>query len=199
MIRRRVSGMTVIAMLLAAMFALSSVAGASIWCWRTRGSDDKAGDDHGGHGGHGSDDASSGGIFGAWVYEGTCDRLAASPLKEIGGLEQESDADDLAVLDLPDPVPSTVWMEDEDIDLTVSDLTATPHAVVVRASEDGRSAVIACGVVTNAPVGDAPFAFPLDTVGDSGYRGKVIVSSRIDNHEVDLVVGLWEGTSTPAA
>lgn len=185
MIRRSTSSLKGVAVIAAAMLALTG--------FGTTALADHGSDEHGSH----HDDQE----FGPWLYEGTCDSLSSAPLKEIGDLEQETDADDIARLHLPDPVPSPIWMEDEDVAMTVSDLTTKPHAIVVRATVDRASDVIACGVVTNAPAGDAPFSFPLATVNGSGYTGSVAVSSRIDTHEVDLIVGIWEGTSaaTPVA
>lgn len=144
----------------------------------------------------GNDDGRS---FGAWIYEGTCDALSSRPLDEIGDLEVERGmAQDLA---LTPPAPSTIYGEDEDIDATYASLARSPHAVVVRASEDSASDVIACGEIANVPAGDDPFSVELKTVNDSGYTGVARFALSDDDDEVQVTVGIWEGTSsaTPAA
>jgi len=142
--------------------------------------------------------------FGSWIYEGTCDALAASPLIEIGGLEvQDAGDDDIRDLDLPSPVPSPIWIEDEDIDGTYASLTRSPHAVVVRATEAQSSDVIACGAIADVPAGSDPFSVDLLTVNDSEFMGVARFRARTfgSSDEVDVTVGVWKGTSvaTPAA
>jgi len=141
--------------------------------------------------------------FGAWLYEGTCDALASSPLEDIGDLEADDSHDAERELALTPPAPSTIWSEDEDIHGTYASLTDSPHAIVVRASEAASSDVIACGEITHAAQGNDPFSIELRTVNDSGYTGQARFSVEQDDHqdEVKIVVGVWEGTSsaTPAS
>ncbi|MGC4193135.1 MAG: hypothetical protein QM589_18465 [Thermomicrobiales bacterium] len=146
--------------------------------------------------------------FGAWLYEGTCDTLAASPLVQIGDLEIDDDGDAARDLALTPPAPSTIWTEDEDFNGTYASLAQRPHAVVVRASEDPASDAIACGEIANVPADNEAFGIDLKTVNGSGYTG--IARFRVEpddgGNEVEIAVGIWEGTSgatpmvgTPAA
>lgn len=190
--RRFMDRQLLVTLVAATVLAMSGLAGSTGMALADKGNDDKAEDDRG---------RQDGGGFGAWIYEGSCDALAPDPQQGIGELEQESDADDIARLQLQAPVPSPIWLEDEDVSMTTADLISTPHAMVVRVAADATTDAVACGDVGRGGAG--AFSITLHTVGDSGYMGSVRFVPETDDGgpELDVIVGLWEGTSvaTPAA
>jgi len=138
--------------------------------------------------------------YGGWLYEGTCDQLAAKPLKDFGDLEVEKSA--ARDLKLAPPAPDSIYSEDEDVDFTIGDLTGSPHAIVVRDSEDVSSDIVACGEITGTPESDGVLTVKLAPVNDSGVTGQARLEPKEDEKgETDIIIGVWKGSSdaTPAS
>lgn len=106
--------------------------------------------------------------LGAWIYEGTCASPGQTPLHDIGDLEIDDDdrTPDIAGTSVPGPV----YEEDEGISTSLDDLTAKPHVVIVRASDDRSAPVVACGEISGE-ARDGVLRVPLEAVGNSGVSG----------------------------
>ncbi|HWV34377.1 MAG TPA: hypothetical protein VNZ55_02020 [Thermomicrobiales bacterium] len=138
--------------------------------------------------------------YGGWLYEGTCDQLSDKPVDDFGDLEVEKPA--ARDLKLATPAPDPIYSEDEDVDFTIGDLTGSPHAIVVRHSEDVSSDIVACGEITGTPESDGVLTVKLAPVNDSGVMGQARLEPKEDEKgETDIIIGVWKGSSdaTPAS
>ncbi len=146
--------------------------------------------------------------FGVWIYPGTVEQLGDSPLASLGSLESEDDLDDLDDidgLDLSGIEADRFWEDDEDVDFTIDELTATPHTVIVRADDSEDSPIILAGLIAGDLDNDGDLTIWLEPVDDSGFAGiaHFDADDDDDDDDTDVTVVVWEGdlptTSTPAA
>ena len=135
--------------------------------------------------------------YGGWLYEGTCGQLSDKPVDDFGDLEVEKSA--ARDLKMATPAPDPIYSEDEDVDFTIDDLTGSPHAIVVRDSEDVSSNIVACGEITGSAGSDGALTITLNTVNDSGVTGQARLEPKSEKGETDIIVGVWQGSATPKA
>lgn len=137
--------------------------------------------------------------YGGWLYEGTCDQLGTA-IEDFGDLEVEDDA--ARDLKLATPAPDPIYSEDEDVRETIDDLTGSPHAIVVRESEDVSSDIVACGEITGTPDSDSVLTVKLATVNNSGITGEARLEPKTkkdSKDKTDIIIGVWKGSATPEA
>lgn len=141
--------------------------------------------------------------FGAYIYEGTVDDYGDRPIEEVGELESvrdDDDDDDDDVREIwgrigdDDPAPDPLYGEDdEDIDLTIEQLTSEPHVLVVHADEDHDSPVIAIGAIEGEIGEDGTLLIDLEEVDGSGYEGRAYFEpDDDDDDETEVTIGIWE-------
>ncbi|MCC7021661.1 MAG: hypothetical protein IT338_02470 [Thermomicrobiales bacterium] len=106
--------------------------------------------------------------LGAWIYEGTCASPAQSPLHDIGDLDIEDHGRASGIAGTP--VAGPVYEEDEGISTSLDELTASPHVVIIRASDDEHAPIVACGEISGE-ARDGKLEVPLQPVGNSGVSG----------------------------
>jgi hypothetical protein len=146
--------------------------------------------------------------LGAYVYEGTVESYGDRPVEEVGELEsiQDDDDDDIddvwGVIGGGEPVPNPLWGEDdEDIDLTIEQLTAAPHVLVVHAGESPSTPVVAIGAIEAELNEEGTLLIDLDEVDNSGFEGRAHFAPDLDDDdddgdddrdETDVTVGIWQ-------
>ncbi len=139
--------------------------------------------------------------FGAYIYEGTVDDFGDRPVEEIGELDSlwDDDGDDVddvwRVIGGDDPAPNPLWGEDdEDVDLTIEELTATPHVLVVHEGESTSTPVIAIGAIEGEVGADGTLMIDLEEVDGSGFEGRAHFAPDHDDDddETDVTVGVWQ-------
>jgi len=181
----------------ASLFRLAGIVLVSLLLAMPAYADDHDDDQH-----HDHDDDSG---FGAYIYEGTVDDYGERPVEDVGELEPlragDDDLDDVwDVIGGGDPVPDPLYGEDdEDIDLSIEQLTAAPHVLVVHAEEDRSSPVIAIGAIDGDTEADGSLLIDLDEVDGSGHEGRAHFAPDDDDHDdddhddlTDVTIGVWE-------
>lgn len=147
--------------------------------------------------------------FGVWIYPGTIEQLGDSPLARLGSLEFEDDdfddLDDIDGFDVSGIQADQFWEEEEDVDATIDELTASPHTVIVRAENSEDSTIILAGLIAGEVNADGELTIWLEPVDNSGFAGIAHFDPDDDDDDDDteVTVVVWEGdlpaTSTPAA
>jgi hypothetical protein len=142
--------------------------------------------------------------FGAYIYQGTVDDYGDRPVDDAGELDlvrDDDDDDDVAeiwnLIGDGNPAPDPLYGEDdEDIDLTIDELTSEPHVLVVHADEDRTSPVIAIGAIEGEVGSDGSLLIDLDEVNDSGLEGRALFRPDDDDDDDDdpteVTIGVWE-------
>lgn len=161
---------------------------------------------------HDDDDAE----FGAYIYEGTVDDYGDRPVEDAGEVELLGDDDD-DVREIwnrvgdDGPAPDPLYGEDdEDIDLTIDELTSEPHVLVVHGADNRDAPVIAIGAIEGDVEADGTLLIDLEEVDDSGFEGRAYFApdddhddddhddhgdDDHDDHDDDLTevtIGIWE-------
>ena len=106
----------------------------------------------------------------AKIHEGTCDALgrAAFPLSGVGGSVDVEGAPVATPTTVNAPEAYEVVLSETTIDVTIEDLLAAEHAVMVYESDEDLSA-ISCGNLGGAMLGDTL----VTALGESGVLGHV--------------------------
>lgn len=130
--------------------------------------------------------------FAAYIYEGTVDDIGDEPVDDAGALEllSENDGDpdnDAAeiwrAISSDETRPAVLYGDDDDTDLTLVELTDSPHVLVVHAGETADEPVIAAGTI-DGEIEDGILLFDLHEVDDSGYEGRAFFGPN-DEGEAD--------------
>ncbi|HRA47501.1 MAG TPA: hypothetical protein PK819_05465 [Thermomicrobiales bacterium] len=141
--------------------------------------------------------------YGAYINVGTCEEISDQVVADIGDLEKDEHVWKVVGQGLkikPDPI----YGEDEEIDQTIEELTASDHVVVIRADDDVTAAVIACGAISGKADAKGELMVALDEVDDSGFEGRAHFGPNHDDddHEpVEVTTGVWKvgAAGTPVA
>jgi plastocyanin len=82
-----------------------------------------------------------------------------------------------------------------DVETTIADLTAAPHAIIAHASADDMGTYIICGDITGTANADGVLAVSLGELSDSGHVGVAILTEAdgMVNVQVYLVPGAAGG------
>lgn len=167
--------------------------------------------------------------FAVYIYEGTVDDFGAEPVDDAGALEllspNDGDPDDDAdeiwhAISSDETRPDVLYGDDADTDLTLVELTDSPHVLVVHAGEEADEPVIAAGNI-EGEIQDGVLIIDLHEVDDSGYEGRAFFGpedednddtdesddDRVDDQsrgDSDVIVALWQAEtgevdSTPAS
>jgi|GEM_PF-2678795 len=146
--------------------------------------------------------------LGAYLYEASCDALSTDAIiEDLGDLEVERNSDkEWSRLSNGQEAPTSLWVEDEDVDrMTVDDLLASPHAVAIHASDSKKADVIACGDISGTPE-NGTLLIEIPEVNDSGFEGRAFFAPEKDDDEdeLEITVGAWatgevEPMASPAA
>ena len=133
--------------------------------------------------------------YGAYIHAGTCSKIESRALFDIGDLEVERGPRAAEAAELPGSGP--VYEGDEEISATLSELTASPHMVVVRERGDPSSQVIACGAI-QGEISNDQLQTTLEPTGDSGVRGTALFrpnTDRDDNEPTEVIVRVRHGAT----
>lgn len=116
--------------------------------------------------------------YGAYLFQGGCDAFSAGAvIEDVGDLDIEDDADDVAkdwARMSPDSAqaPSPIRLEDETVDnLTPDQLAQGGYAIAVTQADSRDAPLIACGEVPKGVT--LPFVDNLLEVGGSGVAGRM--------------------------
>lgn len=84
-----------------------------------------------------------------------------------------------------------------DVETTIADLTAAPHAIIAHASADDMGTYIICGDITGEANADGVLAVGLGELSDSGHVGVAILTETdgMVNVQIYLVPGAAGGMS----
>lgn len=134
--------------------------------------------------------------FGAYIYEGTVDDYGDRPVEDAGEVEllrDDDDDDDDDVREIwnrvgdDGPAPGPLYgEEDEDISLTIEELTSEPHVLVVHGGDNRDAPVIAIGTIEGDVDADGTLLIDLDEVDDSGFEGRALFAPDDDvDHDDD--------------
>jgi hypothetical protein len=137
--------------------------------------------------------------YGAYIYTGTVDALDdATVLDDIGELERDDDTEShWEILGGGQPMPEDLSTEDEDLDddISLEDLQAEPHLVVVHEEEDRDSPIIAIGVIEGEIDENGGILIQLDEFEGSGFEGRAWVGPKRDDDDddddLDTIVGIF--------
>lgn len=137
--------------------------------------------------------------LGAYIYEGTVDSFGDRPVEDIGDLDSLHDDDDdiddvWNVVGGGDPVPNPLWGDDdEDVDFTIEQLTASPHVLVIHASESTSSPVVAVGAIEGEVGSDGSLMIELEEVDNSGFEGRAHFHlDDDDDDDTEVTIGVWQ-------
>lgn len=142
--------------------------------------------------------------FHAYIYETSCDNLTPDAMLEnIGELEPADDDDDnWRFISTDQERPDPLFIEDEDMDdLSLEDLTASQHAIVVHDDEDAESPVLVCGDVQGEPDNAGGILFQLSEQEESGLEGRAWIGYEENDDDdegdddLDMVVGVFTAGS----
>ncbi len=142
--------------------------------------------------------------FGAWIHQGSVDQFAEDSVGRFGALELEDDPNDIDEFDLSAVQASEFWEGDEYVYLTIDELLAQPHVIVVRAENSLASPVIAIGLIAGEADASGAITVSLQPVDDSGFAGLARVEQDDeDPRETDIDIVVWQGppveSGTPEA
>ncbi len=119
----------------------------------------------------------------AGIFEGTCGSPGDNRLFDLGDLEATDDDDRGRTSTIAGtPVAGPVFEEEDDISASIDELTATPHVVLVFASDAADAPVAACGEITGE-ASDGRLRVTLEPVDGSGIGG--VATFRPDNDDTD--------------
>lgn len=139
--------------------------------------------------------------FGVYIYEGTVEDYGERPVEDVEDLDSLWDDDDDDLEDVwsriggGEPAPNPLWgQDDEDIDISIEELMATPHVLVVHEGESYRTPVVAIGAIEGELGDDGTLLIDLNEVDNSGYEGRAYFEpdDDDDDDEVEVTVGIWE-------
>lgn len=141
--------------------------------------------------------------FGAWINAGTVDDFDSdASVGRFGPLEHEDDRGDIDDFDLTGVDAAEFWEADEYVYLTIDQLLAEPHVIVVRAENNQASPVIAIGLIDGEVDARGALTISLLPVDDSGFAGLAFLEQDEPN-ETDIDIVIWEGVplevGTPVA
>ena len=151
--------------------------------------------------------------FGAYIYEGTVDDYGDNPVEDLEGLESVRDDDDnddddndrdvWEVIGNDDSEPDPLYVEDdEEIGMTIDELTSEPHVLAIHADDDPDSEVIAIGAIEGDRDDDGGLMVDLEEVDDSGFEGRAYFQPDDDDDDDDgaeVAIGIWEAGAVDAA
>lgn len=157
--------------------------------------------------------------FGAYLYAGTPDAVdSATVVEEIGELEQDDDDRDRLWTLLGDgqDMPDELYLEDDELDddddVTLDDILAEPHMIVVHEQDSTSSPIVAVGVVEGTVADDGSLLIQLNEHDASGFEGRAWFGPESltddddedDEDDLDVVVGAYpagsvEPLGTPGA
>jgi hypothetical protein len=151
----------------------------------------------------------------AFVYAGTLEDLeSATRLGAIGDLEDEADRDENLEhwerVGMGQAMPDELYSEDEDLrsDLSLATIFNDPHLVIVHATADSSSPIIAVGAIQGDVDGMGGILIELDEYDSSGFEGRAWVGPEFTNdsngYEVEIIVAIYpvgsvERIASPAA
>lgn len=114
--------------------------------------------------------------------------LAGKPFEEIKKFDED------ITRNHPNVIP--VLISETVVDVSLSDLTATPHAINIHESADNIQTYIACGNITGTPSGKE-LSVPLSPLSDSGYSG--IAWLHDEGSKTHVMVFLTQGLPSAGA
>jgi len=145
--------------------------------------------------------------FGAWIHTGTVDAIGDRPVDDLGELDREDGDDDFDDIPFDFGAVNTdvFWEDEEDVDLTIDQLLAGPHVVVVRETERSDARIVTAGNIEGELDDRGGLLVMLQPVDDSGYAGVAYFEPEDDDdddEETQVTIVVWEGelpASTPTA
>lgn len=151
----------------------------------------------------------------AYFYPGTVAEIeTATEIGHIGDLEAEVDLNEdqalWARISMGQDMPDELCCEDEDLlsDISFDVLFTHPNLIVVHASDDRESPIVAVGQIEGTVDGMGGVLIQLDEYDGSGLEGRAWMGPETTNddnqYEVEIVVAIYpagdvEPLETPAA
>lgn len=129
----------------------------------------------------------------AHIHNGTCDDLdpnPAQPLENLVPYANDPDDDDDDSTNSPQGVLTAPIMlhSETDVDMSLDDLLAEPHAINVHASTAEIETYVACGDIGGIVVSDndGTLAIGISPLNDSGIYGIAFLHKDDDHTRVDV-------------
>lgn len=141
----------------------------------------------------------------AHVHEGTCAKLNPNPQYPLNPVTiRKSSKSSNSKTQTPPAVqgvltaPTTLY-SDTEIDVKLSDLLGSPHAINVHKSDAEIQTYIACGDIGGSII-DEQLVVAIYPQNNSGYFGMAVLSSKDNKTEVTIYLATPTGeTGAPAA
>ncbi len=115
----------------------------------------------------------------AHIHEGSCDNLG----DVVAPLDNVSFAEASQVEGSASAIP--VKVSDTDVELSLSDILANPHAINIHESDDNIQEYIACGDI-GGPVRDGELLIGLRQLNESGHTGVAILEEDDEETKVEI-------------